>query len=64
MKRRLGLECRGVSPLFSELLVGLWVLYTCLLNEKTIWNPSGRMDFVDMGHDFFLIKFELQSDLD
>ena len=31
---------------------------------KTIWNPSGRMDFVDMGNDFFLIKFELQSDLD
>lgn len=33
-------------------------------NLRTMWNPSGRMDYVDMGHDFFLIKFELQSDLD
>ena len=31
---------------------------------RTMWNPSGRMDCVDMGHDFFLIKFELQIDLD
>lgn len=31
---------------------------------RTMWNPSGRMDCVDMGHDFFLIKFELQTDLD
>ena len=31
---------------------------------RTMWNPSGRMDCVDMGHDFFLIKFELQTNLD
>lgn len=31
---------------------------------RTMWNLSGRMDSVDMGHDFFLVKFELQSDLD
>ena len=31
---------------------------------RTMWNPSGRIDCVDIGHDFFLIKFELQIDLD
>ena len=31
---------------------------------RTMWNPSTRMDCVDMGHDFFLIKFELQTNLD
>ena len=26
--------------------------------------PVGRMDCIDVGNDFFLIKFELQSDLE
>ena len=29
-----------------------------------MWNPSGRLDCIDLGHDFFLIKFELQEDVD
>ena len=31
---------------------------------RTIWTPVGRMDCVDIGNDFFLIKFELHSDLE
>ncbi|XP_075658909.1 uncharacterized protein LOC142628753 [Castanea sativa] len=31
---------------------------------RSMWKPDGRMDCVNVGHDFFLIKFELQSDLD
>ncbi|XP_023892706.1 uncharacterized protein LOC112004708 [Quercus suber] len=30
---------------------------------RTNWMPVGRMDCIDIGNDFFLIKFELQSDL-
>ena len=31
---------------------------------RALWNPLGRMDCIDIGHDYFLLKFELQSDLD
>ena len=31
---------------------------------RVMWNPSGRLDCIDLGHDFFLIKFELQDDVD
>jgi hypothetical protein len=31
---------------------------------RSLWNPVGRMDCIDIGHDYFLIKFELQTDLD
>ena len=31
---------------------------------KAIWMPVGRMDCIDLGNDFFLIKFELHSDLE
>jgi len=31
---------------------------------RSMWKPVGKVDCVNVGHDFFLIKFELQSDLD
>ncbi len=31
---------------------------------RALWNPLGRMDCIDIGHDYHLIKFELQADLD
>ncbi len=31
---------------------------------RSLWNPLGRMDCIDIGHDYYLIKFERQSDLD
>lgn len=31
---------------------------------RTMWMPVGRMDFIDVGNDFFLIKFEFQSKLE
>ena len=31
---------------------------------NTLWKPSARMDCVNLGHDFFLIKFNDDSDYD
>ena len=31
---------------------------------NTLWKPSARMDCVNLGHDFFLIKFSDDSDYD
>jgi hypothetical protein len=31
---------------------------------KALWSPFGRMDCIDIGHDYYLIKFELKADLD
>jgi hypothetical protein len=28
-----------------------------------MWNLVGRMDCIDIGHDYYLIKFECQADL-
>ena len=41
--------------------VGFLFLSTKL---RTMWMPSGRMDIIDLGNDFFLIKFELQTNLE
>ena len=41
--------------------VGFMFLST---KTRSLWNPVGRMDCIDIGHDCFLIKFELQLDLD
>ena len=30
---------------------------------RVMWKPVGRMDIIDLEHDFFLIKFDLKSDL-
>ncbi|XP_030924601.1 uncharacterized protein LOC115951558 [Quercus lobata] len=40
-------------------IVGYHFFITCLTN---LWKPSGRLDCVDLGKDFFLIHFSLQSD--
>jgi hypothetical protein len=31
---------------------------------KALWSPLGPMDCIDIGHDYYLIKFELKADLD
>ncbi|KAL0001445.1 hypothetical protein SO802_015226 [Lithocarpus litseifolius] len=31
---------------------------------RAMWMPVGGMDCIDIGNDFFLIKFEFQSDLE
>nr|POE68955.1 hypothetical protein CFP56_69614 [Quercus suber] len=41
--------------------VGFLFLSTKL---RSMWRPSGRMDIIDLGNDFFLVKFELKMDLD
>ena len=29
-----------------------------------MWNPCGGMDCIDLGYDYFLVKFELPKDVD
>lgn len=31
---------------------------------RNLWNPTGSMDCIDMGFDYFLVKFELVADVD
>jgi len=31
---------------------------------RVMWKPMGRMDIIDLKHDFFLSKFDLKSNLD
>ena len=31
---------------------------------RSMWNPSGGMDCIDLGFDYFLVKFELVEDVD
>nr|POE95002.1 hypothetical protein CFP56_27067 [Quercus suber] len=31
---------------------------------RELWAPTGRLDLVDLGHDYFLARFELGEDLD
>lgn len=42
-------------------MVGFHFLQTKLLS---LWKLRGRMDLVDLGKDFFLIRFGLKEDLD
>ena len=31
---------------------------------QKMWNPCGGMDCIDLGYDYFLVKFELAGDVD
>ena len=31
---------------------------------RSLWNPCGKMDCIDLGSDYFLIKFDLEEDVD
>ncbi|KAK9993144.1 hypothetical protein SO802_022847 [Lithocarpus litseifolius] len=31
---------------------------------RELWAPTGRLDLVDLGHDYFLARFEMPEDLD
>nr|POE70238.1 hypothetical protein CFP56_36502 [Quercus suber] len=39
--------------------VGYHFLHSCI---TSMWKPAGRMDCVDLGNDFFLIKFQAKED--
>jgi hypothetical protein len=41
--------------------VGFHFLHSRIMS---MWKPSGRLDCVDLGHDFFLIRFGLVEDFD
>ena len=54
-KRRLGAPW-GQSIIVKTIGRNAGFLYLSF-KLRTMWNPSGRLDCMDMGHDFFLIKF-------
>lgn len=31
---------------------------------RRMWNPCGGMDCIDLGYDYFLVKFKLVEDVD
>ena len=31
---------------------------------RELWTPSGKLDLVDLGYDYFLARFEAKEDLD
>lgn len=31
---------------------------------RSMWKPSGGMDCIDLGYDYYLVKFELEEDVD
>lgn len=39
--------------------VGFNYLHNILLS---LWKPAGRLDYMDLGHDFFLTRFSLKED--
>ena len=41
--------------------VGYKFLHSRLMN---LWKPSGRVDMVDLGRDFFLMRFSIREDLE
>lgn len=44
---------------------GKTVEFLYLLTKiQTLWNPMGKIDCIDVGHDYFLIRFKLQADLE
>nr|POE69593.1 uncharacterized protein CFP56_14399 [Quercus suber] len=61
-------KTRMRSPWYQGLIIkpfGSKVGYTYLVSKlRGMWNPKGGMDCIDLGFDFFLIKFELSEDVD
>ena len=61
-------KARIRAPWTKALIVkvyGKFVGYSYLTFKiNTLWKPSARMDCVNLGHDFFLIKFSDDSDYD
>ena len=48
-----------LSKFMAEQLVS-----TSYTQESTLWKLMGRLDCVDLGHDFFLIRFSLKEDFE
>ena len=58
-----------MRPLLHQALIiksfGRKVGYSFLVSKiRSMWNPIGGMDCIDLGFDYFLIKFELSEDVD
>ena len=61
-------KTRMRAPWYQALIIkpfGRKVGYSFLASKiRSMWNPKGAMDCIDLGFDFFLIKFELKDDVD
>ena len=61
-------KTRMRAPWYQGLIIkpfGKKVGYPYLVSKiQSKWNPKGGMDCIDLGFDFFLIKFELREDVD
>nr|POF19473.1 uncharacterized protein CFP56_61118 [Quercus suber] len=61
-------KTRMRAPWYQGLIIkpfGSKVGYNYLVSKlRGMWNPKGGMDCIDLGFDFFLIKFELSEDVD
>ena len=61
-------KTRMRAPWYQALIIkpfGRKVGYSFLASKiRSKWNPRGAMDCIDLGFDFFLIKFELSEDVD
>ncbi|KAF3942957.1 hypothetical protein CMV_030441 [Castanea mollissima] len=53
-------ECALIVKVFGH-SVGFTFLHNRLLS---LWKPAGRLECVDLGHDFFLTRFSLREDYD
>ena len=42
-------------------VVGYQYLSQCV---RELWKPSGNMDLIDLGYDYFLARFWVREDLD
>ena len=61
-------KTRMKAPWYQALIIkpfGRKVGYSFLVSKiQSMWNPKGGMDCIDLGIDFFRIKFELSEDVD
>ncbi|KAL4365378.1 hypothetical protein AHAS_Ahas07G0100100 [Arachis hypogaea] len=45
-------------------LVGRKIGYSVMKRLENMWSGKGSIDVIDLGHDFYLVKFYSQEDLD
>lgn len=61
-------KSRMRAPWYQALIIKPFrrkVGYSYLVSKvRSMWNPRGGMDCIDLGFFFFLIKFELREDVD
>ena len=61
-------KVRMRAPLSAAIIVktyGTNIRFSYLSSRiRSFWKPFGKLDCIDLGHDFFLIKFDCLNDLE